>query len=209
MTKKTIQIRSYKFSGASSERFEGVFLLLDECAKFLGSVGADEASLRDLKRVISYLKKIPDDDRRAILETGRVRNVQMSKKGTEELSEERTKALSLSEIEDLLVQTGLTRAQLERVATLRFGMSKGALSPLPREALIDKLRTLVGHEGTHESIARVAAGGSEQKAQPAVKEGLVPKEPAVRQEPTEGPQGDGDAETQQTKGDPVARLTDD
>ncbi len=53
----------------------------------------------------------------------------------------------------------VSRKFLERIAALRFGMTRGALSTLrSRDALTEKLYKLLEHESTHEAISRAALG---------------------------------------------------
>jgi len=61
--------------------------------------------------------------------------------------------MACATILDLASNQETSRRLLERIATLRFGVTRGGLSALRnRDALVEKLRTLIGNESTHDSI---------------------------------------------------------
>jgi len=156
-------------------RFDGVLTLLEAYVKLLATTAADQERFSDLSKVVANLKKLPESERTTLLQSKRPTSSPAAKRVFDEvLSVEQAAALTLTEVEKTLSSEGVTRAQLERIASIRFGMSKGALSLLPREALIDKIRTLVEHEGTHESIARAASGGHDVRLTADSKEKVNP-----------------------------------
>jgi hypothetical protein len=71
------------------------------------------------------------------------------------LTDEEIAKLTGDEVVTHLHQEKLPRLQIERLAAIRFSVTRGALSTLrTRAALIEKLMTLVANERTHDSISR-------------------------------------------------------
>ena len=72
-----------------------------------------------------------------------------------DLSDDVIERLNLDQVLDQINAKSTSRGLLERIAVVRFGVTKGAMSSLSsRDALVDKIMTLVRNEGTHSSIAR-------------------------------------------------------
>lgn len=136
-------------------RFDAVVKLLDAYQKLLVLAKAENPAVEDLGRIVQNLKRLPDLEREALL-SGKRPAQAFAQKKNEEWSADKVVGMTLDDVLNAVRGADTSRAQLERIAALRFGMSKGALSPLPKDALIEKIRTLVEHEGTHESIARAA-----------------------------------------------------
>ncbi|HTL72321.1 MAG TPA: hypothetical protein VL863_03380, partial [bacterium] len=85
------------------------------------------------------------------------KNEKIRKKFEPEMSEQEISAISFSKILELATDPNTPRKQLERIATVRFSVTKGGLSMLQnRHALVEKIRTLINNEDTHNSITRVA-----------------------------------------------------
>lgn len=166
------KVRNQEFEGAPADAWIG---LLDAYVRLLTATGAESSSVECLRSLVSNLRRMPEAERAALIrrrggpEFG-------AKKTAPILPDDRVAVLSLSEVEAILRADSTTRLQLHRVASLRFGMSKGALAPLPKEALVEKIRTLVEHEGTHESITRAAS--SAPQSEPEAKKEKVPDHPA-------------------------------
>jgi hypothetical protein len=64
---------------------------------------------------------------------------------------------SLEDVEKLLDDSDVTKAILLRVAETRFGAPRGVLTRLNRNDLVDRLRTLIADERSHDAIARLAS----------------------------------------------------
>jgi hypothetical protein len=78
-----------------------------------------------------------------------------------QLSKKEILDLEPNELRNLLQANTLHRKDLEKVAAVRFEMTVGGLSNLrSRGALTEKLLTLLDHEATHASIARVAGSST-------------------------------------------------
>jgi hypothetical protein len=65
--------------------------------------------------------------------------------------------LSLEEVEQRLNDTSLTKDQLLDLVRYRFRGPIGTLTKLPRQALIERITTLVMNERGHQTVARLAA----------------------------------------------------
>jgi hypothetical protein len=65
--------------------------------------------------------------------------------------------MTLDEIRERALSKASPRGLLERIASIRFGVTKGAISSLHgRGALVEKILTLIRNEATHTAIERAA-----------------------------------------------------
>ena len=139
-------------------KFTEIILLQEKNLKYMESLGVNPATLQDYRKVIAYLKARNDAEIASILgaKLGRRKpNVDQPP----DYSDEELTNIDGAKIMSILDAPAVSRVLLERLASKRFGVTKGALSMLgSRDALKDKLLTLLGHEGTHEAIARVVGG---------------------------------------------------
>lgn len=138
------------------ESYAEVLSLLEKNLRYIESLGISEARLQDYRKVLSHLRtKSPAD-------IGKILGKKTAKKQKDvepNLTDEEICQLKGDQIEQHLNAQKITRSFLERLASVRFGVTKGALSMLrSREALTDKIRTLLTHESTHEAISRAASG---------------------------------------------------
>jgi hypothetical protein len=66
-------------------------------------------------------------------------------------------AWSTEKVDEFLATNDLAKEDLGRIARIRFGMSRGAISSAKsKEALRQKLRILLSNERGHAAIARLA-----------------------------------------------------
>ncbi len=142
----------------SSEELTTVVDLLEKNLKYLTAIGISEGALRSYHKVVIYLRSCSGAEVNRIFgQRSRV----SSKKMLDEfaLTDDEIRELDLVRVKAYLIDPKLPRISLERIASIRFGMTKGAISSLGnRRALIDKVQTLIDHEGTHEVISRAAVG---------------------------------------------------
>lgn len=130
--------------------------LMEKNLRYLESLGLDEARLQDYRKVLSHLRT------RSAADIGKILGRKVGPKGKRaavdpELRDEEIVRLKSDQIERYLKAKEVSRVFLERLASVRFGVTKGALSMLRnREALTDKIRTLLTDEGTHDAISRAA-----------------------------------------------------
>lgn len=73
------------------------------------------------------------------------------------LSDEDLRKASLDDLEKLIGDEATSRKDLECVAIKRFSVPRGSMRTFSnKRMLVDKLRTLIGNERTHETIGEVA-----------------------------------------------------
>lgn len=144
------------------ERLVAIVVLLEKNLRYIETLGVAELILQDYRKVLAYLRTKSPTEIEHIL--GKKTSKQKKEKvGDEELNltDEAIGRLSGEQIKEYLERQQIARAFLERVAAIRFGVTKGALSMLrSREALKEKIHTLLAHEGTHDAISRAALGQS-------------------------------------------------
>jgi len=143
------------------ESYAEILSLLEKNLRYLESLGINEALLQNYRKVLSHLRT------KSATDIGKILDKKTTKKRPQRdvdpnLTDDEISRLEGELIEQYLDAQKLSRSFLERLASVRFGVTKGALSMLrSREALTDKIRTLLTHEGTHEAISRAASGHSE------------------------------------------------
>lgn len=137
------------------ERHKNVLDVLEKNLKYIESIGVDAALLSDYKKVISYMKS------KTLVEVSHVLGgYGIKKKKSVSASEGLDLAhMSLSEVRERINSPKTTRGLMESIASVRFGVSKGGLSMLrTREALRDKIESLLSNEGAHDVISQVVSG---------------------------------------------------
>lgn len=136
----------------------------------------DRSHVRNLKRVISYLRKNLASLREAgvdeeflaaykeIIENspnveGRLASISVSKEDKVDLfGKMDINAMSLSDVEAMVSNPMASRSILEKVATTYFGVPKGSVkSYRNKETLLIKIRSLIDGRKAHNSIERLAS----------------------------------------------------
>jgi hypothetical protein len=121
----------------------------------LASAKCDDALLKQYSALLRFLKSkkgIPFDEWAGTADKHR-------SKGTATLSAEQLRRMTLEDLEKLVNDEEITRANLEFVAIERFSVPRGSMRSFSnREMLIAKLRTLIANERTHQTIGAVARG---------------------------------------------------
>ena len=140
------------------EAYVEVLGLIEKNLCYLEAPGFGEETIRDYQRVLHYLKAKSPSEVAKIL--GKPTRPKKSSTGPESnWSDTDVESLDGKQIRQILADEDVSRRLLERVASMRFGVTKGALSTLrSRNALKEKIETLLSHEGTHEAISRAASG---------------------------------------------------
>lgn len=136
------------------EGFAEIILLLEKNLRYIESLGMDVETLQDYRKVLSHLRtRSPDEIERII---GKQASRPIRRGDAEpDLTDDEMSRLKGEQVKRFLDAPKISRAFLERLASVRFGVTKGALSTLRnREALVEKINTLLAHEGTHDVIAR-------------------------------------------------------
>lgn len=73
------------------------------------------------------------------------------------INEDELRKASLNDLERIVTDAGTARKDLEFIAIRRFSVPHGSMRSFSnKEMLVDKLRSLIGNERTHETIGGVA-----------------------------------------------------
>lgn len=72
-------------------------------------------------------------------------------------------SVSLAELERIVDDEATPRRLLENIAVQRFSVPRGSMRSFSnRQMLVDKLRSLISNEQTHQTIGKVARGETKQ-----------------------------------------------
>src|SRR5437763_1006967 len=139
-------------NGTLEKKESGVLLkVLTAHFKALESAGSDETILRQYSALLRFLKSSNNNLLESHPRAGR--RTHSSQRGPT-LSEEELRRASLDELESLVSNEATTRKDLEYIAIQRFSVPRGSMRSFSnRQMLVDKLRTLIGNERTHETIS--------------------------------------------------------
>lgn len=143
-----------------TERFRHLIQVLDRGGKLLEEAGADKDICMMYRRLLSHLRSRSETEIEAMVgENARPKG----KRAAPTLRNEHEVAqLTREQIGIILEDDTQSRAQLAQIASLRFGMSSSAVTQLrSRQALLEKLKTMIEHEQVQDSIARVAGAKDE------------------------------------------------
>lgn len=139
--------------------YRNLFKLLSSTEKYLENLQVEPELLVSYRRLLRYLRSHPAEILPKIMGDSARKADKVSEKHEPELSERVVSEMPFHQILELASNPKTARRQLERIATVRFGVTRGGLSTLrTREALIEKLRTLIDNEAAHDSISRAAGG---------------------------------------------------
>lgn len=137
--------------------YHQLLALQERTGKYLQSIGYDPDVLEVHRRLLRHLRTRSDDQ---VLEILRAAPRSVPAVGTQEAFRQRIpdrviEGWTLDDVREHLTKP-LTRQELDQIAAVRFGVTKGALSVLrSRNALLQKLLTLIDNESAHSAIARV------------------------------------------------------
>ncbi|EMZ5843024.1 hypothetical protein ABEH45_002795 [Yersinia enterocolitica] len=142
------------------KEYEEVLSLIEKNIRYLEAIGVDKSKIDNFRMVFKYLDGKNDHEIYEILSSKRTKKKQTSTQNYQ-LTDSDIKKLNNSGVKKLVTTPKLTRTTLERIATVRFNVPKGSLPMLrTRDALIQKILTLLSHEDTHEVISRVVLGNN-------------------------------------------------
>lgn len=152
---------SKKDTSEHLESFADVVGLLEKNFRYIEALGMDDTTLQAYRKVVSYLRaRSPEEIERIF--GSRVSEKKLPKYSDPDLTDEQIGRLKKEQIKRHLAAEKVSRAFLERIAAVRFGVTRGTLSTLrSRNALSEKLLTLLAHEDTHEAISRAALAKQE------------------------------------------------
>jgi hypothetical protein len=129
--------------------------------KALVSAGSDEAVLKQYSSLLRFLRSRNNDFLESL---GRSSRPQHSSQRLPTLSERELLKASLDDIEKLVNDEATSRSNLEYIAIQRFSVPRGSMRSFSnRQMLVDKIRTLISNERTHETIRAVARGRRSQR----------------------------------------------
>lgn len=145
------------------KQFKEVLALHDRTLRYLESNRIDGTLLKNYKKLQSYLLNISEDDICKILEAKPKRLPSKEIISINELEDHEIEQLTAEQVKEEILKDKASRKYLERIAIIRFGVTKGGASSIPnKEALLEKLQTLISNEQTHETIARLASDFKER-----------------------------------------------
>jgi len=135
--------------------YQDLLKLLTLTGKYLEGIRADPVLLKSYSQLLRYLRsRSPECISEILAGTRRPTQKPTTKPA---LSDAEICGLSFEDILRLASNPAVPRLQLERIAVVRFSVTRGALTELrSRDALVEKLRTLIANASTHESITRAA-----------------------------------------------------
>ncbi|MFA4902562.1 MAG: hypothetical protein WC600_07430 [Desulfobaccales bacterium] len=143
-------------SSCDHSAFKKLLKILKLNFEYLERANADQNLLAVYGTLLEYLGNIKYQDLINFLSRKQDRTLFGQQLRTE-LSEQEISRLSLDDINSIIHDRENTRKDLERIAILRFGMTKGETSKIKnKEILIERLQALIDNERTHESISRQA-----------------------------------------------------
>ena len=142
----------------STGAFREVVSILEKNGRYLEVMGLKPATKEAYRKTVAYLKRMNVDEIENVLRPKRRLQGKRTRFTDPDISDDELRNLSPEEIRKYTLSEDVSRKFLERIAKLRFGVTSGALSVHgSRAALVDKLNTLLGHEGTHQAITRAIA----------------------------------------------------
>lgn len=139
------------------KQFKDVLLLHERTLRYLESSKSDPNLLKNYKLVNSYLKNLDDSEICSILAPKVKKSAPAKAQQPHELEDNQIESLTIENIEEILMRGNSPRKYLERIAVVKFGVSKGGVSSLPnRDAVIEKIHTMINNEQSHKTIAKLA-----------------------------------------------------
>lgn len=120
----------------------------------LVSARSDETVLRQYALLLRALKSNPFQ---FLDERGNAKAPSAGSRTLPTINEAVLHNASLDELEKIVTDDGTARKDLEFIAIQRFSVPRGSMRRFSdKQMLVNKLRTLIGNERTHETIGAVA-----------------------------------------------------
>jgi hypothetical protein len=127
----------------------------------LVSARSDESLVREYAALLRFLRSTHG---KAII--GKKQRTGSSAQRPPNVTAEQLRTASLDDIERLVINVETPRKDLEFIAIERFSVPRGSMRSFSnRQMLVDKLRTLIANERTHQTITAVAHGGARQSTE--------------------------------------------
>lgn len=141
-------------------RYRKVLSLQERTLKYVQSIELAPELVQTYKALLHHLRTRTDEQILAMLGKHSGQAAQKRDVASDNLTDEAIGRFTLDEARDQIMMESISRRLLERIAAVRFGVTKGAMSSLKsREALVQKILTLINNEETHNSIARAVEAG--------------------------------------------------
>jgi hypothetical protein len=138
-----------------NRRYRELLALHERTLKYLQSIEFDPELLDTYRTVLHHLRTRTDEQIHSILELGTRQKVQKRETATDDPADIAIERMTLDQVREHVTRESTSRRLLERIAAIRFGVTRGAISSAKsRDALIEKITTLVRNEDTHGSITR-------------------------------------------------------
>lgn len=116
-----------------------------------------------LKQYAALLRFLRSGKTQFLEERGQSKHRADTRKLMPTMSDEELRRASLDDIDRLVSDESTTRKNLEYIAIQRFSVPRGSMRSFSnRQMLVEKLRTLISNERTHETISAVARGQAKQ-----------------------------------------------
>lgn len=126
--------------------------------KALVEAQSDEALLTQYSALLRFLRSRRSDFFHPTADDPQ-RNSKARKSALSGTSREMLQDASLDELERLVNDDRTSRKDLESIAIQRFSVPSGSMRSFSnRQMLVEKLRSLIGSERTHDTISTVARG---------------------------------------------------
>lgn len=138
-------------------KYQKLLDTLSRTAKYLEGLNIDPSLLNSYKKLLRFLRSRPPEAILEILRETDSTSHKIPKKLQPPLSDQEIHAMPIDKILEMASNPETPRKHLEQIASVRFGVTPGGLSVLRnRQALQEKIRTLVSNENAHNSITRAA-----------------------------------------------------
>jgi hypothetical protein len=136
-------------------RYRELLALHERTLKYLQAIKIDPELLDIYKAVLHHLRTRTDEQIPAILGMGGKQKAQKRDAALNDPTDVAIERLTLDQVREHVTRESTSRRLLERIAAIRFGVTRGAISSTKsRDALVEKITTLIRNEGTHGAITR-------------------------------------------------------
>ena len=126
--------------------------------KNLSYIVTDPIFLKNYKSIINFLSKLTPKQVNEVL-TELHKDEKEKNEKQERFSDDFIKNCPINQVEQLLNESNIPRKVLEKIAFIRFNMTKGEVSSFTnKKELIERMKIYINNERTHESISRQASG---------------------------------------------------
>jgi hypothetical protein len=139
------------------KQFKDLLALHERTLKYLESNKSDAVLIQNYKKLQSYLRNLSDDEIFTILNSKSKKSASNFVQPINELQDNEIEKLTIEQVKEEILNDKISKKYLDRIAGIRFGVTKSGASSLNREALIEKLQVLISNEKTHDTIARLAS----------------------------------------------------